>query len=411
MFFYFLKMKIVHIISDVDYCGDYNYIINFQDSDEYEFGLPIFIFGDVDIDKLKSDVVKDINNIPNLKYSVEENCIKIKYYSRCNKRFVNLIQKLLSDDNIVSFNINDLMIATSTLNIRYNVLIQTNYFIQCKDKRVHEYRYLTDDTEIKIVFTNNIANNIANNNKKVFSSFIKLKDLHTSYESYNRMRLVYHSDDDYWNLVKNKSDAKEIKDKYDTLNKRIDLHEKKLAEQINIMNKKLSTLETRTNLRGLENINIATLKENSKIDNTRGMSDEVRYIYSFICKIFNYLNDNQEELKTIILDLQEIIKEIRSMYEKLETKQNELYNKTLTPEEQKQIEEEKEQKQLEEEKKKQEEEEERKMEKSKLDAIMNMLNGITSAFNVTPENDPDMKDIMNMYSFIQDNTPKDEESK
>ena len=138
-FFYFLKMRILHIISNVDYCDDYNYILNFDDSNKYEYGTPIFIFDDVNIDKLKNEISRVFNNVPNLQYLIEPDMVKIKYYSNCNKRFIDIIQKILSDSDITSFNVENLMVAcNNNVIINYNTLINTNHFIRCRDNRVHE---------------------------------------------------------------------------------------------------------------------------------------------------------------------------------------------------------------------------------------------------------------------------------
>ena len=398
-------MRILHIISNVDYCDDYNYILNFDDSNKYEYGTPIFIFDDVNIDKLKNEISRVFNNVPNLQYLIEPDMVKIKYYSNCNKRFIDIIQKILSDSDITSFNVENLMVAcNNNVIINYNTLINTNHFIRCRDNRVHEYRYLKDNSEIKITFTK-----ITEKNKKIFATFVKLCDLHTSFDVHNKLRLVYHLDDEYWNFTKIKNNVHEQINNFTTLNNKLETIDKTYKEQLYTLNKKIENIQLQSNLNELENIDIATMKENLKIDNTRNISDNVKYIYSFICKIFNYLNNNEEELKTIVLNLQEIIQEIKIMYEKMEIKQDELYTKTLTPEEQKQLEEEKEQKQLEEEKKKQLEEEQQKITRSKLDSIMNKLTNLASAFDINSENDPNMKDIMNMYEFVQNNEPKVDE--
>ena len=384
-------MRILHVISNVDYCDDYNYILNFDDSNKYEYGTPIFIFDNIDIDDLKNEISRIFNNIPNLQYLIEPNMIKIRYYSNCNKRFVDTIQKILLNNNIASFNIENLMVACSdNVIINYNTLINTNHFIRCKDNRVHEYRYLNNDSEIKITFTK-----ITEKNKKVFATFVKLGDLHTSFDIYNKLRLVYHLDDEYWNLTKIKNNDHERLNSFTALNNKIETSNKAYKEQLYalnnklkaidktckdqlfILNKKIENIQSQSNLSELENIDIATIKENLKIDNTRSISDSV--------------------------------KKIKKIKKKKEIKQNEIYTKTLTPEEQKQLEEEKEQQQLEEEKKKQLEEEQQKITRSKLDSIMDKLTNLASAFDINSENDPNMKDVMNMYELVQNNESKIDE--
>ena len=60
------------LISEVDYCEDYDYVVDFDNYFE-ESGIPIFVFpksqdNEFSFNKFKQDITKLFNNIPNLKY-------------------------------------------------------------------------------------------------------------------------------------------------------------------------------------------------------------------------------------------------------------------------------------------------------------------------------------------------------
>ena len=386
----------IKLISEVDYCEDYNYVIDFDNYFE-ESGIPIFIFSkftdnkDSSINKFsfdifKQDISKLFDNIPNLRYKFDfingnnENkykLLKIKYYRKCNKRLLDNIIKLLKNQKLEIFLSNEIYIPTLRSLIKFNPVSLSSYVVHTKIGTTL-YSKLNEESEIKIVFNNNPN----------YSMFVKLGLLLHLNEPENVLYLRYTKDNEYWTV------------------KRFKQTNRSEVSQLDIISRELENIKLKTDLSSLKNININNLKSNQELC-TRDLNDNAKYIYDLIKKIFIFLNDNAEELKEIIIDLKNVILELKNMYSKLESKQSEvetkneeltreLYISSLPKSEQKKLEEER-KKKLEEEIKL---EEERKLKAEETKKAIESINMIASLCGADLSNDPDMKGILNMYNSI-----------
>jgi hypothetical protein len=205
---------------------------------------------------------------------------------------------------------------------------------------------------------------------------MKLSDIHEMNAEYNALRIAYFGDDDYWYNIKHKEMKRDV-----------------ITNPIESLNARVSKIEMKTDLKQLENINIDMFID-GKVT-TRGIGDAATYIYNLVYKVFSYLNSNQEELKNIILNIETLIQGLKEMYEKMNVKQAELYERTLTPEEQKKLAEEKKQQEIE----KQHEQEDVQMKFEEIQKMIDAINSMSSFCNA--EANPDMKNMMNMYSMAK----------
>ena len=393
----------IKLISEVDYCEDYNYVIDFDNYFE-ESGSPIFIFSkfienkDSSINKFsfdifKQDISKLFDNIPNLRYKFDfingnngnkYKLLKIKYYRKCNKRLLDNIIKLLKKQELEIFLSNEIYVPTLRSLIKFNPVLLSSYVVHTKTGTTL-YNKLTEESEIKIVFNNNPN----------YSMFIKLGLLLHLNEPENVLYLRYTKDDEYWTT------------------KRFKQTNRTEVSQLNIISRELENIKLKTDLSSLKNINVNNLKSNQELC-TRDLNDNAKYIYELIKKLFIFFNNNYEEIKQLIEDLKMVTIELKNMYSKLESglkevesKQSEvetkneeltreLYISNLPKSEQKKLEEER-KKKLEEEIKL---EEERKIKAEETKKAIESINMIASLCGADLSNDPDMKGILSMYNSI-----------
>ena len=400
-------MLTIKLICDVDFCDDYNYIIDFN---QYYngIGIPIFILNEKDkefnISKFKQSYKKILDNIPNLKYKYdivnsEQNnsekyeLIKIKYYNKCNKRILSSIIQIIEEQNIKAYSYDEVYVLDSYLQtIKFSHSKLQNSSIYTRGKSIEKFKNLNETKEFKVFF---IKNGVKQESLLTLSL---LKDID---EPENKLYLRYDKDEVYWTLKRTKQ-VKEVE-----------------PSQLTIINKELNNIRSKLDLSELRKINIDNFTSNTNLQ-TKGFSDNVKYIYELFKKVFNYLNSNNEEIKKMVTDLQTVILELKELYSNLEIKQNELeisesnhksqmelYEKSLPKSEQKKLEEER-RKKAEEEKKL---EEEKKMKLEETKKAIDSLNMIASMCGADLSNDPDMKDILNMYGSITKTEKQNEEKK
>ena len=400
-------MLTIKLICDVDFCDDYNYIIDFN---QYYngIGIPIFILNEkdkeFDISKFKQSYKKILDNIPNLKYKYDNvnskqnnsekyELIKIKYYNKCNKRILLSIIQIIEEQNIKAYSYDEVYVLDSYLQtIKFSHSKLQNSSIYTRGKLIEKFKNLNKTKEFKVFF---IKNGVKQESLLTLSL---LKDID---EPENKLYLRYDKDEAYWTLKR----TKQIKETE--------------PPQLTIINKELNNIRSKLDLSELRKINIDNFTSNTNLQ-TKGFSDNVKYIYELFKKVFNYLNSNNEEIKKMVIDLQTVILELKELYSNLEIKQNELeisesnhksqmelYEKSLPKSEQKKLEEERRKKAKEE--KKLEEEKKMKLEETK--KAIDSLNMIASMCGADLSNDPDMKDILNMYGSITKAEKQNEEKK
>ena len=388
-------MTLIKLISEVDYFDDYNYLIDFDDY-MTESGIPIFVFdtekNKYSYDSLKQLLVKILNNIPKLKYQfdiVNENnkkykLLKIKYFKKCNKRIIDVLIELLKNQHLTVYTSNDIYVPTARSLIKYTPSALVGYGVH-SETGIINFTSLTEQSKFKIVF------------ERKYEYYIQYRILLHLNEPENILYLRYDKDNEYWNLSKTKQP------------------EKTDSIQLMTIKRELDNIKMKNDLSALKNIQISDLLKPEQQVKTRDTMDNVKYIYDLIKKIFIYLNNNAEEIKRIVLNLQSVVVDLKDMYSKLELKQSEvenknseleqeLYEKNLPKAEQKKLEEERKRKA--EEEKKLEEERKQKAEETK--KAIESLNMIASLCGADLSNDPDMKDILTMYGSLNSDNKKEE---
>jgi len=382
-------MKVINIVSDIDYFDDYNYAIDFNSMLIYDTPLIIPSAND---NYSTNDIIKKIkltlDNIPKLKYSVEDKLIKIKYFKKCNTKLIDCVKNsVLSSTNNIAYSSSDILVTTARngiLTIHDAIKKNSEVYFSLqppKFKTILEYK----DNE-------NIFIQIKNLDKKFAIPFKLFKAFK------NKIYLNYTLDNDYWSFIKLNNKLETKKSVEEELTKKIEINNIKIK---NIENK-LINLQAKTNLQELEKIQISDLMNLNEIE-TRGFTDGVKYVYNYVKKIFTFLNDNNDEIKQMLVSLQNAILELKKMYEemkaiqdKLTEKQEEIYEKSLSSSERKKLEIER--KKKEEEEKKREEEAKIKIEETK--QAIDLIQSLSAFCGADLENNQDMKNVLNIYNDI-----------
>ena len=385
-----MELKIIKLISNVDFYDEYNYLIDFNQY--FNEGMPIFILSDdkykFNLQQFKTMYRKLLDNIPNLSYQFDiydnHELLKIKYYNKCNERLLNTVIETIKKQEVKVYTMDNVMVPIVNGIANFSFEHLRIYSVYLKSKGTRMFSKIKSDDEFKILFDKKDV---------AYISIDMIKNLDT--EKYLR----YDKDEDYWTMKK----IKQVKKSEDS--------------QLLMFRNELENMKLKFDLSSLRNINITDFSNSQEIQK-RGLSDGAKYIYELFKKIFTFFHDNNEDIKQIVLDLQTVIVELKDMYAKLELKQNEteekqqeLYEKSLPKSEQKKLEEERKRKA--EEERKLEEERQMKIEETK--QAIETIKQLSAFCGSDLMNEPDMKDVLNMYGMIKDaenkKTEEVEESK
>lgn len=347
-------MKCINVVSGIDYYDDYNYAIDFGQRLVTGTCVMVNTYNMPDVIQRLSKV---LINIPNLKFAVCDDIVKVKYYNKCNKRLVDVLKSIItqsnkeSNNNAPAYDASDiLVVAPYDGNIQLSRVITNNLRVYDGDKIVN----FNAAKSVRVMLKDTITT-------------LSTDILTACLDEDNKLRLAYRLDDDYWTLSKIKKED-------------VQTYSSNIACQVELLSR------VQDSFKELENITIEQLKNPDM--QTRGFTDVIGYIVDFVKRVFNYLNDNSEAIRQAVVDLRRLILELKELYEKTQTQQQAMYEKTLPVAEQKKLEQER-------------AETKQKLEETK--RAIDLIASLSSMCGADVEQNQDMKEVMKMYDTVKGN--------
>lgn len=353
-------MQVFHVITDV---LDYDYIIEFGEHKYGCYGEPIFA-KDPNVDNIINEFKQYLDKITSLKYTYNNSTFYIRYFKRCNKMFIDKIVKLL-DNNCAYYN---------------------NITIPCQQ---YAKLYLRSFKMLRPIIT------VTSNNRRILITNINSGNILLN-SPIGSINVDYN---EFIEMVENKIECAIL----DTSVKREQSQEIK-----NIVNK-LDSLATeiiniKASCKSQNNFDFKQLSEMDAAEiiksddiKLKGISDGLQAIIDFIKRVYNILNENSNEIKTIVDNLVIAVDELKEMYTKLVSQQDELIEKGLNPSEKKK---------LAEERKKRDEENKKKL--AETEACINEIKSLSAFAGCDVNEDPDIKSLISAFNLLKTESEKTE---